>query len=328
MTIADKTKQWILDQYQAVVLVGNEHLRDENVLMIQKWAGYRFMTPVSATVLFAKEYTRAYKDSLRENVDIGVAQDSRVGKGVDFTRPGGRVTQMWIARKRADATGMPYPEYLKFCFDFATKRKRRQLPQPNQLVPSSSSPRGLWNAKLEETWAPDLQLLTFARMTFMPQYQLESGRNLPARSALLEQLIDLRQHHGNLEDFVGSYVLAKGYLDEIDLTRHLDAEVISARISSATGSGTWVRHAGTIDEVGLWQACHGLPGVEAEQAELCEICPARHSCHSLGKSVEQLLMKIKGSHDPVLDRRKTLNRDHVRNHRARKKADSLASAGT
>ena len=167
MTIDDAMKQWIIDQYKAVILIGNKHLRDENVLMKKKWAEYRFMTPLAATALFAKEFIQAYKNSLRRNVDIGVAENSNVGIGFDFTKPNGRITQICIARKRADATGMPYPEYLEFCFDFATRRKRGQLPQPNQLVPSKAPARDLWNAKMEEIWNPDLQLVKFARMPFI-----------------------------------------------------------------------------------------------------------------------------------------------------------------
>lgn len=323
MTLIVKQKHWVVEQAQAVILVDRKCLADENLLMISKWPAYRFMTPIAATKLFALEYAKAYKNSLRTNVDVAVAQNSKAGEDIDFASPNTRVTQMWKARQDADRVGASYPEFLEFCFDFATRGQRHQLPQPNQLMGGPETARRAWHELFATFWTQDRKRIAIKRMPFLAQFQIPEGRHLPAREAFQSQLLDAFADGTNLDTLVGSFVVTRGYLDQEDLLGSFRSETIADAIERETASSTWTREPDLTDEVDLYQSCHGLPGVAVATDDLCKTCPALRSCAELRQIVEGSVLRRTGTINPRREHQLAMNRKNVREHRARKKAGTV-----
>lgn len=320
MTLIVKQKQWVVEQAQAIILVERKYLADENLLMISKWPAYRFMTPLAATKLFAVEYAKAYKNSLRTNVDVVVAQNSKAGEDIDFASPNTRATRMWKARQDADRVGASYPEFLEFCFNFATRRQRRQLPQPNQLMGGPETARSAWHELFAKFWTQDRKRIAINRMPFLAQFQIPEGRHLPAREAFQSQLLDVFADGTNLGTLVGSFVVTRGYLDQEDLLGSFPSATIADAIERETASTTWTRESDLTDQVDLYQSCHSLPGVIAATEDLCSTCPTLGSCAQLRQVAENFVFRRTGTIDPRRDHQLAMNRKNVREHRARKRA--------
>lgn len=325
MTPEDQMKSWLDMQFRAVTLVGCKNLRDENALMVSKWPAYRFMTPLAATKLFAAEYEEAYRKCRRANYDFEQYDSSTIGKKICFDRPSSQVTQMWNARKFADAFGLPYPIYLEHCFKFAVGRKRKQLPQPNQLAGAKGIARDTWTRMLTELWNRDYWLHASARMDFMPQYQFSERRNLPAQEVFLEQLLDHMEDAGSRETFVENYLISRQYLDAGDLLSKLPEEAVSKVIDEARRScALWGQPSLPVEPFNLHQACFGLPGVVDTTGVICAGCSARALCLAIRQSVETQLLSLEGSVDPIAARKAAANRENVRKCRAKKKAEALS----
>lgn len=323
MTLVPKKLQWIAEQAQAVTLVDRKCLAEENLLMILKWPAYRFITPLAATKLFATEYATAYKNCLRTNADIEVAKNSKAGESIDFIMPNTRATQMWKARQDADRMGAAYPDFLEFCFDFCARRRRRHLPQPNQLMGGPGEPRRIWHELFAKFWTADRKRNEINRMPFLPQYQALEGRPLPAREAFQLQLLDTFANGTNLDIVVGNFVLARGYLDKEDLFGILSPGTVERMMDREIESGFWTRESGPTDEIDLYQSCHGLPGVVVATEDLCRTCPALKSCSQLRGVADNSVLRRAGSIDPRREHQLAMTRKHVRDHRARKKAGTV-----
>ena len=322
MTLITKNLQWVVEQAQAVTLVDRECLAEENLLMISKWPAYRFMTPLAATKHFAVEYAKAYKVSLRTNVDITAARNSKAGEDIDFVSPNGQATRMWNARQEADRLGAPYPEFLEFCFDFATRRQRRQLPQPNQLMGGLGEARATWHDHFAKFWVSDRISNAINGMPFLAQYQIPDGRLLPAREAFQLQLLDALADGYHFGSFVGNFIVCKGYLDKEEISGNFPPGTIERKIEQEIASGFSSRESGLADTVDLYQSCHGLPGLEVANEDLCSRCPALKSCAELRRVAESSVFRRTGSIDPRREHELAQNRKDVRNFRARKKAET------
>lgn len=117
-------------------------LNHEPELLATKLPRYRGRTPASLNLEFALEYQRAFRWIFRW---IDIEQVENV-KGIDLSLfypslatmtlkdPSGDVMAVHRERKKADRHGLPYFEYILFCFEFQMARKRRAIPRPHQLT--------------------------------------------------------------------------------------------------------------------------------------------------------------------------------------------------
>ena len=151
-------------------MIPTSFLEAEDELMVIKWPAYRFLSPKHATALFIAEYAKAYKTNWSENQDRDEAARMTPTAKLDTTCNNAKFTQMWHARQAADLRGVPYDFYLKFCFDFASKRSgRRYPPQPNQLGPNSKTEIA-WHAEFAKAWKGH-ETVAFQRLDPMVQYK-------------------------------------------------------------------------------------------------------------------------------------------------------------
>ncbi|MDO8290603.1 MAG: hypothetical protein Q7T44_15420 [Parvibaculum sp.] len=114
-------------------------LSNERELTNMKWYSYRFISPLEATLEFGKAYRATLKRYVHINIDIDMAETVNGASISTPSKPDRVYSQLWLARQEADRRGIPYEDYLDFCFDFAAARKRKMAPMPCQLGPNKKT---------------------------------------------------------------------------------------------------------------------------------------------------------------------------------------------
>lgn len=147
--------------YTAVKFLKPEHLAREPELYSSCWPAYAVNSPIRRDAKFVEAYNEAFKMHLREHVDYRLAVSALGINPTQIIAPkrasgdlakGGLLTSVDNARQVADSYGLPYRQFIKFCFDFAANRGVRRIPRPHQLVPGKF--RKIWERKLVE-WKND-----------------------------------------------------------------------------------------------------------------------------------------------------------------------------
>lgn len=112
-------------------------LQNEPMISAIRWPEYAG-DPIALNFKFAQAYGDVFRDKFREVDYMG----ARGVRGIDLAPflgstmikdKSGVVQAVHRVRQIADATGLPYPVFIRFCFNFS--RARKYLPRPNQLIP-------------------------------------------------------------------------------------------------------------------------------------------------------------------------------------------------
>jgi hypothetical protein len=108
------------------------HREDEAGLIQSRWFDYSALHPAQATYLYADLYKQQTLSFAESYIDIRTAADARafVPDDIFMSRD---MTGMWLARRAADALGMPYEFALQFAEQRALNRLFRHFARPNQL---------------------------------------------------------------------------------------------------------------------------------------------------------------------------------------------------
>lgn len=319
LNTANTNRDRLRELHKLARLIPREHLAREATLMIQKWPAYRFMPPMQATRLFHAEYVKAYKEHHKRTVDLHESERIKIGEKLNTRRANAHLTQLWVARQRADELGLPYPEYLRFEFSFAERRKRKHPPQPNQFGPNPRNEEA-WAAKISEYWSSDMCRIELNRMTPLAQFAIENDRGLPAQLQLREDLVDLAQELPEfLDALISRYVMELRYLRAQDCAP-LGADIVARALERAraeTGPHAPVPHEHEPLAPGsLLQSCFGVPGIPDDEP-VCQTCPHRALCRRTREHVLAETFKKTGSADPLDAARKKKNRDRKAKQRAR-----------
>ncbi|WP_182085965.1 hypothetical protein [Aureimonas sp. ME7] len=165
-------------------------LEREQEVAQSKWFAYRFASPMVATKLFAEIYRREFKNYIRVNGDVALAQQAKALSMAIFSKPSSSLTQLWKARQRADEIGVPYDVLIEFGFRFAGGRVWKHAPRPSQLFGTKGSPVA-WQLEFNK-FLGDRMPLAIDRLMDLPQYRVENYRGLVAqdefRALLLARL--------------------------------------------------------------------------------------------------------------------------------------------
>jgi hypothetical protein len=130
----------------------------ESVLMMNRWFDYRFTSPLSLTLQFGEIYREKLRAHIRRHEDVGKAETvSGTREGLPH-EPAKWFTILWKARQRADEFFLPYDEYIEFCFDFSSRRKRYWTMLPSQLHPSLKN-REAWLESFDRFYADRITAL-------------------------------------------------------------------------------------------------------------------------------------------------------------------------
>lgn len=94
----------------AGVSIEHKVLAAERELEAHKWFAYRFLSPFTATLRFHRIYLEKRRHYVWTNIDAGLLP--RLRDKSFFALDGRGVTQLWVARQRADSIGLPYEAYI------------------------------------------------------------------------------------------------------------------------------------------------------------------------------------------------------------------------
>lgn len=321
--ISPKLKERLDELFQIARVIPREYTALEIELAARKWPAYRFLGPMEATRLFREAHENAYKGQHKVNADRDEAEKLKIGHKTPFHKNNDRLTQIWKARQFADSLGVPYPDYLEFCMDFASQRSRRRyLPQPNQLGPKGRSMKAWWD-KFHEFWNHERKKIALNRMPAMIQYNERFRRGLPSQTEFVRDLLEIGAEvtSGGISAFVERYVVRLAYLTLSDC-RELGAE----QISSAHGQALEGVEQGWVEletypplkQHDLLQSCFGMPGAEKVNSMLCDHCYLRASCDRIQVATLRRVKKATGEVDPVAAKKRAAQRERTRRSRARK----------
>lgn len=301
-------------------------LCNERELTNAKWYSYRFMSPLEATHEFGKAYQSALKRYVQANIDIDMAETVNGASISTPTKPDRTYSQLWLARQEADRRGIPYEDYLEFCFDFAAARQRKMAPMPNQLGPNKKT-SAAWEAKFAQFLENRLEhIIQTAKLP--DQYRFEAFRGLASQVALRSFILKFietssRPQHFALADWCGVRRILPIRSATIPQNRHSIKSAISTlrqdRLAGMLPKDPTPLSA--IAEVDYWPSCAGVPFAKTDTAPECLACPVKDACELLanralaiwGKPTE---MELDAA---TLYREQTMTRERVRKHRAKNK---------
>lgn len=299
----------------AACRIPREVLADEPYLLVRKWPEYGFMSPLQATIVFTRAYREAFRASFRANIDRNRSETVLGVNSAKLRSVPGELTRVWKARQRADALGMRYEDYLGFAFRFATDRKRKMLPRPNQLHPTART-EVAWNAKMKQ----HLEDCPLRFATPLPQHDLAHDQGLPAQKAFRLHRIQVhratyRNHLvGMREDVVTNRLLEMRHFATFvrsdvfeDFRKQVEEEVEQGLLVPAPIP--------QLQPADLQQSCFGLPGPDRGRDKVCAKCPQISSCVAATDLVLEGVLRATGSKDPIKERKDELNRIRVNRHR-------------
>lgn len=325
----------LVENVHAIRTIMPEALARERELANSKWFAYRFMSPLAATKLFAELYRKGVKAYVREHRDIEEAEKANGIADNIFSQPSGSLTQLWKARQRADALGLPYDLLISFGFHFVGRRKWNSTPRPIQLFGSKNSDVA-WPLEIEK-YLEDRLPMALNSMPTLPQYRTENYRGLSVQNEFREYVLDdLKTHDSNWSTKIGNACVGRRHLPlSLALPLVPDAEwsAIASAIRTDLDLGVLSpppeKH---VTDIALASACIGIPSARDESSSCCQSCPFNASCRSLVDSATKLLVDRFGTASPLADPRKEHKRnkwnERQRRFRDRRKAKLLAAGAT
>lgn len=126
------------------------HREGEADLIRSRWFDYARLLPAQATYLFAHHYQEQARRWCVAHVDARTAEEARPFTPDDIFMSRD-MTAMWLARRCADAHGIPYDFALHFAQDRALNRLHHRFPRPNQLYGEE------FELDLADAWKASLQ---------------------------------------------------------------------------------------------------------------------------------------------------------------------------
>lgn len=318
--------RWRDDTIRACRFIPPHLLAAERDLMPQKWFAYRFATPWQATQHFADLYREGFKSYNRVHKDIHEAEKCMALPARIFTHPNHYLTQLWQARQRADALGLPYELLIEFGFEFAGRRKRQRTPTPLQLFPSEEAAEAWWSElnKFLEMRLP----IALSTLAGAPQYRTEHYRGLPAQDDFRAAIVDhVTESTGLWSSKVGAACIRERFLPleiGIELVPENQRASVLSDIERDQDLGMLMpQPLEELPPLSFLPSCTGLPAARDPSSGLCMACPNAESCSNLVRAVNGEMVSRHGSVSPVKDaqdrKRREGTKNRVRAYRARQR---------
>lgn len=320
-TGSDFLSQRLDETVQMRSLLHPKEWKNESALIMTRWFDYRFMSPLKLTLMFGAIYNDKLRCHIRRHVDLERAESVN---GVKPGLPNERVTwftALWKARQRADEFFLPYDDYIEFCFDFSSRRKRRWTMLPSQLHPSANN-KEAWLDRFEKFY-DDRVPLVMRRVGSIPQYRLENDLGLPPQIDFRRiMLSELSFSSRRMSDQIAERVYAKRHLSldaAINLVSSEDRAEVASRARSDFDDGIWSEEPTVLlSAEQQLPGCFGLTETVSLSCSPCLNCPLIGKCKSVGAEAMAITQQLTGSPSPVWQADKERNARNTANSRARK----------
>lgn len=296
-----------------------------------KWPAYRFVSPWSLNQMFRDAYNTLCRANLPRSLSGAAVNVGGISPKLNLRTGNSQLTQLHLARQFADKLGMPYDAYIRFCFDFAGRRKRDFIPRPNQLAPSPLAQEA-WFSQLHASWSDEHVWIRTVAQPDMDGYDLRNDLGLPAQSGFRDGLLKLAWPCvTNTTSFYGLTILERGWL------RHEDLAVTNPEIwRRAQESAEYDQKAGfflpaphtPLRNEDLRQSCFGVPGIDIATTDICSVCPARQVCELFRQNIVTQVRRLHNHADPATEAKLRKNRERVQRHRSKKKTELALLSST
>lgn len=325
-------REWLVDTLETMRIVMPDVLARERELAHTKWFAYRFMTPLAATKHFAAVYRNGFKAYVRIHSDLEESE-RRHGLGLRiFEKPSGSLTELWQARQRADALGLPYELLVEFGFHFAGRYTWRHAPRPIQLFGSKKSDVA-WSLEVSKFMEDRLPLAT-SRLSDLPQYRNENYRHLPVQVEFRSHLLDHIRHSPKLWSArLAGPCIEKRHLPLLKAIKLVPPDqrrrVISDLRDQLECGSVTPAPVERLPEIAFVPACFGMVAAQEASSSRCAICPFLVKCRSIGNVGSTEMLSRHGSVSPVKDDRDSKRKEGQRRRTQRcrdKKAATLAAS--
>ncbi|WP_105430494.1 hypothetical protein [Neorhizobium sp. T6_25] len=293
--------------------------QDESQLMMTRWFDYRFMSPIEATMAFARYYIAGLRSYVRRHVDRELSETvSGIRSGVPTARVAW-FTALWRARARTDAIFVPYDLLIDFSFDFSSRRKRYWTMLPHQLHASPKNGEAWW-AVFDDA-VEDLLPRRMRTVADMPHYRIENDLGLPAQRHFRDLILsEMRHQYRMLNEQIADWVFVKRHLtlEQVLSLAPVDADrsEIERRARAEAEDRAWeVRPVIKLDKADLLPSCFAVAETINETRAPCDTCALVDHCKTAAAEAIEITIRTTGSGSPVLsaDRaRKRLNTQKCR----------------
>lgn len=300
----------------------------ESALMMNRWFDYRFTSPISLTLQFGRIYQEKLRAHIRRHEDIGKASMVNGTKNYVPLEREEFFTSLWNARQRADEFFLPYEDYVDFCFEFSSRRKRYWNMKPGQLHPSAAN-KDAWLGCFDEFYADRMPSLIH-RAGDISQYRLENDLNLPAQNAFREMILSVMQASGrHMADQIAERVYSKRHISissALELVKEDYRDDVAKNAMSLFNGGAWPAETETkLEAVNLLPSCFGVLETIDITAPPCSTCPMSTQCLKFGQQSLNATERLTGFSSPALHFERERNRKNTANHRTRKEEAATAT---
>lgn len=300
--------------------IAGEDAARERDLMKCKWFDYRFMTPAQATEAFATAYLAVYRRKWSTYLSTEEAENKKAFRDGDWRSSRTERTSCWKARQAADLLGLPYHFFCEHALESALRTGWRKPPRPNQLYPLGNL------GAVEAAWKEYCSGVEWM-ISALPQYHLDNFAALDAQYAHQDWVVDsIRQRHMKPTLIARAcFELCVLPLDRAYL--EFGPVRVNAALDYANDERLVPVTASTLTRGELRPSCFGILHSFSAHHPTCAECISNIDCAKVVASIRQHVIRECGHADPALARKRKLQAERTRNHRARK-AGLLAAASS
>ncbi|TXN07331.1 hypothetical protein FV222_02585 [Methylobacterium sp. WL103] len=314
----EEFKPITVEERSRLVLEASEFMNPESwaferYLATTKWFGYRFMSPINATLRFIEEYQFAYQMHWSRSFSKDDAPNKRCIASGGLYHNRREFSTFWNARAHADSLGVPYRHYVSYAFEAHLRRaKQKRLPRPNQIR------RDDCVALVLRKWEEELSGSRW--MSELPHYRQENFCGLPMQIAHQDHVASTTRKRSNARFAIAGSIEAWRVLPIDKAQQACGIDVVKIALEAVGGMLSPLPIERLPDEE-LIPSCFGLPVIHEPVGNPCDHCPLAEACVAETARVSAKVLARFGSDNPTSDHKRMQQRERQRRRRQRLRAE-------